>query len=151
MTLPDLDCRSEIHDMVVRFYREIVFDELLEHIFGEVAEVDWAMHIPKLIDYWCRVLLGETGYDGFILAAHQHVHEIESFGAEHFDRWYGLFVESVDQGWAGPNAEMAKSHAARIGGFLARRLLHQDWQPQATSSPHSPAEAPMLPIEMGAD
>ena len=35
----DLDSRSQIHDLVVRFYREIVFDELLGPVFGEVAEV----------------------------------------------------------------------------------------------------------------
>ena len=81
---------SQIHDLVVRFYREIVFDDLLAPVFGEVAEVDWAVHIPKLIDYWCRVLLREPGYDGFILDAHRHVHEVEPFRVELFatrDAW----------------------------------------------------------------
>ena len=58
-TTHDLETRADIHDLVVAFYREIVFDDLLEPVFGEVAEVDWALHIPKLIDYWCRVLLGQ--------------------------------------------------------------------------------------------
>jgi hypothetical protein len=66
----DLDSRADIHDLVVGFYREVVFDELLEPVFGEVAEVDWALHIPKLIDYWCRVLLRQPGYGGSILEAH---------------------------------------------------------------------------------
>ena len=70
--------RTEIHDLVVGFYREIVFDELLEPVFGEVAEVDWAIHIPKLIDYWCRVLLRQPGYEGSILEAHQHVHDLKA-------------------------------------------------------------------------
>ena len=125
----DLDSRSEIHNLVVRFYREIVFDELLGPVFAEVAEVDWSIHIPKLIDFWCRVLLGEPGYDGYILHAHQEVHEIEAFQPELFDRWYSLFVESVDEGWQGPIAEAAKAHAARIAGALARRLLGVDWKP----------------------
>ena len=67
----DLESRADIHDLVVGFYREIVFDELLEPVFGEVAEVDWALHIPKLIDYWCRVLLRQPSYGGSILEAHQ--------------------------------------------------------------------------------
>ena len=50
-TLGDLSTPTEVHHLVTRFYREIVFDDLLEPIFGEVAEVDWAAHIPKLIDY----------------------------------------------------------------------------------------------------
>ncbi len=58
----DLATRGQIHDLIVGFYREIVFDDLLGPVFGEVAEADWAVHIPKLVDYWCRVLLGHPGY-----------------------------------------------------------------------------------------
>jgi hemoglobin len=119
----DLDRRSEIHDLVVAFYREVVFDDVLAPVFVETAEVDWAVHIPKLIDFWCRVLLGEPGYTGAVLAAHQHVHDLEPFRVEHFDRWHALWVDSIDARWSGPRAEQAKAHAGRIGGFLARRLL----------------------------
>jgi hemoglobin len=125
----DLDTRGAIHDLVVRFYREIVFDDLLGRVFEESAEVDWTTHIPHLIDYWARVLLREPGYDGFILRAHERVHDLEPFGPEHFDRWYHLFVESVDGGWAGPVAEHAKAHAARIATMLANRVAGIDWAP----------------------
>ena len=145
----DLDTRAEIHDFVVRFYREIVFDDLLEPVFGEVAEVDWPAHIPKLIDYWCRVLLRQPGYDGFILGAHQRVHELEPFRIELFDRWYSLFVETVDDGWAGPIAESAKRHAARTAKILARHLLNLEWEVPAVldrASERDSAElAPRMP------
>src|SRR5665213_1822724 len=62
----DLDTRAQIHNMVVAFYRELVMDEVLGPIFEEVAEVDWSEHIPQLIDYWCRVLLGDQSYRGAI-------------------------------------------------------------------------------------
>ena len=91
----DLDTRGQIHDLVIQFYREIMLDPLLGPVFDEVAEVEWPVHIPRLIDFWCRVLLGKPGYDGFILNAHQRVHDIERFEPELFDRWYLLFVEAV--------------------------------------------------------
>ncbi len=125
----DLDTRAQIHDLVVRFYREIAFDDLLAPVFEEVAEVDWAVHIPRLINYWCRVLLGEPGYDGYILAAHQHVHDIEPFELALFDRWYSRFVETVDAAWVGPLADAAKVHAARMATVLARHLLDAHWEP----------------------
>lgn len=125
--LRDLDTRPEIHDLVVQFYREIVFDDLLAPVFMEVAEVDWGVHIPKLIDFWCRVLLGQPGYDGFVLGAHREVHEVDAFSGELFDRWYLLWVETIDAGWRGPFAEQAKSHAAQIARTLARRLIGLDW------------------------
>lgn len=125
----DLDSRTQVHDLVVGFYREVVLDDLLHPVFDDVAEVDWAEHIPKLIDFWCRVLLNEPGYDGAVLTAHRHIHDIQAFRVEHFDRWFELWVECIDAGWTGPHAELAKSHAARIGRTLARRLLDIDWLP----------------------
>lgn len=123
----DITTRSDVHDLVVGFYREVVFDDLLGPVFEEVAEVDWSAHIPKLIDYWCRVLLGQPGYDGFILGPHRQVHEREAFRLELFDRWYLLFVEAVDDEWSGPVAERAKAHAARMAATLSRRLLGVEW------------------------
>lgn len=126
-TRSDLAARVDIHDLVVAFYREVIFDDLLAPVFSEAAEIDWALHIPKLIDYWCRVLLGEVGYAGAILASHQHVHEVEPFRAEHFDRWYELWTAAIDRGWEGPLAERAKTHAARIGGVIAGHLDGCTW------------------------
>lgn len=127
MTKPDLSTRTEIHDLVVEFYRAIVNDAELGYIFGEVAEVDWTLHIPKLIDYWCRVLLKQPGYDGYILAAHQHVHGIEPIPREMFDRWYLMWVDSIDGTWEGPIAEQAKAHGAKTMKMLAHRLRDEEW------------------------
>lgn len=136
----DLSSRSAVHDLVVSFYRELVFDELLAPVFEEVAEVDWALHIPLLIDYWVRILLGQEGYQGAILAAHQHVHDRQAFTAEHFDRWYSLWVMTIDARWSGAGAEKAKRHAAKIAATLARRLLAGDWAP-----PMIPRSAASMP------
>jgi hemoglobin len=133
----DLDSRTQIHDLVVAFYREIVFDDLLAPVFNEVAEVDWSTHIPKLIDYWCRVLLGQPGYNGYVLGPHQHVHELEPLRVELFDHWYGLFVATIDQQWSGPLAEKAKTHAGRMSATLAGRILGVKWAPDASSAEHS--------------
>jgi hemoglobin len=118
----DLDTRGAIHDLVVAFYREIVFDDLLAPVFAEVAETDWCVHIPRLIDYWCRILLDERGYDGALLEAHREVHRRDPFRDEHFDRWYQLWVASIDARWCGTRAEQAKAHAAATAGLISRRL-----------------------------
>jgi hemoglobin len=128
-TVRDLETRAEIHDLVIDFYREVALDDLLGPVFGEVAEVDWAIHIPRLIDYWSQVLLGQPGYDGAILAAHRYVHGLEPLRVDLFERWYRLFAASVDGGWKGPQAERAKAHAARTAAILARRLLDVEWSP----------------------
>ncbi|MGQ0432374.1 MAG: group III truncated hemoglobin [Microthrixaceae bacterium] len=125
----DLTDRTQVHDLVVAFYRELVFDDLLGPLFDEVAEVDWSLHIPKLVDFWCQVLVGQPGYDGYVLGAHQAVNRLERFRPEHFDRWYTLWAASVDARWAGPGAETAKAHAVHTAHTLARRLIDVDWTP----------------------
>ncbi len=127
----DLVSRAEIHDLVVEFYREVVFDDLLAPVFGEVAEVDWPQHIPKLIDYWCRILLREGGYAGAVTAAHRHLHSVEPVRAEHCDRWYVLWANSVDARWAGPTADRAKSHAASLMAGMAKHIFGFEWAPPA--------------------
>ncbi len=127
VTKNDLSTRTDVHDLVVDFYREIVNDDELGYVFVDVAEVDWTLHIPKLIDYWCRVLLGQPGYDGYILAAHQYVHGIEPIPPHLFDRWYLMWLDSVDRGWEGPIADKAKTHAAKTMKMLAHRLRDEAW------------------------
>lgn len=128
-TVVDLDSRTSIHNFVVEFYRAIIFDDLLQEVFEEIAEVDWDAHIPLLVDYWCRVLLGDTRYNGTMLATHQHVNDIETFRPEWFDQWHQLFMETLDAGWAGPLTERAKEHAEKNLQSLARRLMGSPWEP----------------------
>jgi hemoglobin len=125
----DLTTRAEIHDLVVGFYREIIFDDLLGPVFDEVAEVDWTLHLPKLVDYWCRVLLGQHGYVGNVTAVHRHLHGLEPVTTEHCDRWYELWVRCVDARWGGATAEHATAHAAALMTGMARRIFDLDWAP----------------------
>jgi hemoglobin len=135
----DLDDRSSIHDAVVAFYREVVFDDVLAPVFDEVAEVDWAHHIPKLIDYWCRVLLGHPGYQGALVWSHQRVHDLEPFTDAHFDRWLQLWTDTIDARWRGPKAERAKDHALRIATALGHRL-REPTAVERSSSTTTPSE-----------
>ena len=100
--------------MVRRFYSDVAQDDLLGPIFNTVARVDWSEHLPKLTDYWCRLLFGLPGYAGNPLRAHQLVHEKSAFTDRHFERWLDLFCETIDLGWTGPNTEKAKEFAVRV-------------------------------------
>ncbi|MGH9079358.1 MAG: group III truncated hemoglobin [Acidimicrobiales bacterium] len=117
------------------FYRELAMDEVLGPVFEEVAEVDWSEHIPQLIDYWCRVLLGDQSYRGAILNTHRHIHDQLPLTTDHFDRWFGMFVATIDQQWSGPFADTAKDHAARIATTLARKLPRISWEPAPSLLP----------------
>ena len=117
-TAGDLSTRTQIHDLVVDFYREIVFDDLLGPVFVDVAEVDWAVHIPILVDYWCRIVLGLPGFQrpGHRCAPSRP--RPEPWASEHRDRWYELWTACLDARWSGPLAG-ARSHAAALMSGMA--------------------------------
>jgi hemoglobin len=121
--LRDLDDRPAVAEMVVRFYRLVAMDDLLGPMFNDVAKVDWSEHLPKLTDFWCRVLFATPGYEGNPYRAHRHVHEQRAFTAAHFERWLDLFSETVDAGWAGPNAARAKAFAAKVARVHSQQLV----------------------------
>lgn len=118
----DLHAVEEIEEMVRRFYADVAQDDLLGPVFNDVAQVDWAAHIPKLVQFWQRILLSQPGYQGNPLAEHERIHAITTFTADHFNRWLDLFHDTVDDGWAGPNAEQAKAFAFRVAEAHYRHL-----------------------------
>jgi len=119
--LPDLDTRERIFHLVRDFYRQVAMDDLLGPVFA-AAHVDWSAHIPKLTDFWAKQLLGEPGYDGNPLRAHEPVHARRPFAPELFARWLELFESTVDERFAGPLADRAKSRARRMARALALLL-----------------------------
>ena len=126
---PDLATRGDVHDLVTAFYREIMFDELLEPIFSDVAEVDWTEHIPRLIDYWCSKLFG-TAHDAIpVTRAHRRLHELHPLEREHCDRWFALWVHSIDARWQGANAERVQDYAAAMMTGLAKHVFGFPWSP----------------------
>ena len=129
MSGADLDTPAAVHDLVTRFYREIVFDDLLEPIFGEVAEVDWAQHIPNLIDYWCWILFGTAGFAGSVTRTHRDLHALHALEPVHCDRWFGLWSATIDADWAGPYAERSRSHAAKLMAGMAKHVFGFTWSP----------------------
>lgn len=118
----DLDTVDEIAEMVRRFYQDVAQDDLLGPLFNDVAAVDWAEHLPKLTAFWCRALLGLPGYQGNPFMAHRTVHERSPFTPAHFERWLGLFHETLE-GWTGPNVERARELAGNVARVHRQQLV----------------------------
>lgn len=115
---------ADIAVLVRRFYQAVIPDPLLGPIFGGFG-VDWSAHIPKMVDFWAGRLLGEPGYQGNPVAAHQPVLDRFPFGPIELERWLELWDETIDELFAGPVAELAKTRArfaAGAIGTLARRV-----------------------------
>ena len=130
----DLNNRDDIDRLVVAFYRYAAMDELLGPVFA-AAHVDWPSHIETLTDFWAWQLLGERGYEGNPLRAHEPAHAQTPFTDAHFDRWLDLFVSTIDEQSIGPIAELAKGRAKKMAAAMRRLLTGQHGAPTEPIQP----------------
>lgn len=120
--LPDLDSRANIEFFVDRFYERLLADEQLAPIFVDVAQIDLGTHLPHIKDYWCKLLLGERGYQRHTMNIHRQLHGKRPLRAEDFQRWLAFFTSTVDTHFAGERAERAKRVAATIAANMEQGL-----------------------------
>lgn len=114
----DIDTVDDVERLVRAFYRAAIPDPLLGPVFHDFG-VDWSVHIPKLVDFWAARILDRPGYAGNAVGAHQPVLERIGFGVRELARWLELWRETVDELFAGPNAERAKDRAGMAGEAIA--------------------------------
>lgn len=118
----DLQNRSDVADLVTAFYRRAFEDELIGPIFTDVAHLDLDHHLPIMCDFWETVLFRAGLYDRNAFAVHVALDAKVALEGEHFERWLAIWVENVDDHFAGERAERAKTQATRIAASIHRRL-----------------------------
>ncbi|MGH8092992.1 MAG: group III truncated hemoglobin [Chthoniobacterales bacterium] len=116
--LCDLETPQDVRKLVDAFYDKVNRDELLAPIFNETANVDWTEHLPKMYRFWESMLFRTGNYSGAPFPKHA-VLPVEQ---AHFERWLTLFVETVDENFAGEKSEQAKNSAVCIADTFAHRM-----------------------------
>lgn len=116
--MKDITSKEDIRLMVDAFYEKVNRDELLSPVFNDFVGVHWDTHLPKMYDFWAKLLLGDTAYKGSPFDKHLPL-PIEG---EHFDRWLRLFTETLDEHFAGPKAEEARMKARSIADIFRFKM-----------------------------
>ena len=137
----DLVGRDEVERLVRNFYRGAAMDDVLGPVF-HAAGLDWNGHIERVTDFWSWQLLGQPGYEGHPLRAHEAVHARTPLSPTHVDRWLALFCDTVDDSFRGPTAEAAKVRASKMAAALERLLA--GWGPPEGSG-HAPTSVMLSP------
>lgn len=122
-TKRELRSRQDLVELLDAFYEKVKTDPLIGPIFIEVAKVHWEEHLPKIYDFWDTLLFGAENYRGRPFPPHIPL----NLKVEHFERWLGLFFQTVDEKFEGLKANEIKHRALNIGrNFLANiRLMEQ--------------------------
>ena len=118
----DIVSRKEIIVLVDKFYAKIKVDFTLGFIFNEVANVNWDKHLPIMYNFWENTLFYTGSYTGNPVSLHTHLHHLTPLNNTHFDQWNKLFLETVDENFEGPNAELMKQRAINISMVLAQKI-----------------------------
>lgn len=119
---PDIQGRAEIETLVNSFYGRVRSDDLLGFIFDKVARTDWDAHLPKMYAFWETVMFRSGGFTGNPLAAHAKLVPLTDMGRDKFDRWLNLFRSTVDDLFAGENAEHIKNCAADMANVIHSKI-----------------------------
>lgn len=93
---PDIAGRADLEVLMNEFYAKVQHDDTIGYIFTEVVNLDFAVHIPIICDFWESMLFGKRKYRGNVMATHIHLDKKERLLPEHFDRWSAIFHETVD-------------------------------------------------------
>ena len=118
----DIATRDDCEHLVRRFYGRALTDPLIGFLFTDVARIDLEEHVPVITSFWETILLGAPAYRGGAFAPHAALNRKAPLLSGHFDRWLVLWGQTVDELFAGPRAELAKSHAQRVARAFQRRL-----------------------------
>ena len=115
---PDLDSKENIKTFIELFYEKVLADELLAHIFTDVAKIDINVHIPIIRSYWEKLLLGVDVYKRHTMNIHRDIHAKFPLTKVEFDRWLSLFIVTAREHFAGEKTERAIQIASSIASNM---------------------------------
>jgi hemoglobin len=114
----DIQTEKDIKKLVYSFYDKVRNDKRLDYIFSDFADVNWDTHLPKMIDFWSKLLFQTKRYKGKPFRHHLPL-PVEK---NDFALWYGYFEDTVDAYFTGEKADYAKEMAGKIASSFMIRL-----------------------------
>ncbi|WTW93233.1 group III truncated hemoglobin [Streptomycetaceae bacterium NBC_01309] len=142
---PDIRTREDIVLLLEDFYAAAFADDVLGHIFVDVAQMDLGAHLPRLADFWEVTLLRSGEYRGNALEPHRVLHAQFPLTAQHFERWMRLWTDVVDGRHSGPTAQRAVAQAGRVAAAMRKRLQIADSPTAWADGPDGRRELPLSP------
>jgi hemoglobin len=121
--LKDVESRADIDRLMEVFYERAIGDSVIGYIFTDVAKLDLEHHLPIIGDFWESLLFGTPAYQKHgrnPMLVHKDLHAKSELTLEHFERWLEIFAKTVDDLFAGENADHLKMRAQAI----AVRFVH---------------------------
>ncbi|HMP31292.1 MAG TPA: group III truncated hemoglobin [Saprospiraceae bacterium] len=119
----DIEEKKDIILLIDRFYDKVKEDQVIGYFFNDVAKVNWETHLPKMYEFWSKVVFSTGDYNGNPMSVHQAVHHQSTMTEDHFKHWVNLFHDTVDELFTGENAQLIKSRSATIAAIMVSKVV----------------------------
>ncbi len=120
----DITTREDVILMVNSFYELVQKDPELDHMFNQVAQLDWNAHLPKMYDFWETIIFKNALYSGNPMRVHKQLHGLQHLTPGMFDTWLALFNKNMDNLFEGKNAFEAKTRALSIATMIQMKTVY---------------------------
>jgi len=120
--MTDIKFREDIDALVEAFYRKIMIDPTIGHVFTQVVQLDLEAHLPVICDFWESILLGNMIYRGNPMLKHLELAERTALKQVHFEVWLGHWEQTVRSLYSGEKADLAVQRAQDIGRLMQFKI-----------------------------
>lgn len=120
----DIESKEDIKTLIDLFYEKVKSDDTIGFIFNDIVKTNWEKHLPVMYCFWENVIFYTGNYSGQPLNFHMDLNTIIPLTLAHFKRWNQLFEDSVNELFAGANAENAKQKAVSISTVMQIKIFN---------------------------
>lgn len=117
----DIQDKEDVKIFVDAFYKKVRIDMILGPVFAaKIPNDNWRPHLERMYSFWHTVLFAVRDYVGNPFSKHASLPVQQA----HFEKWITLFIETIDEHFAGERAEDAKMRAIKMGKLFQSKLAY---------------------------
>ena len=124
--MTDIISQRDIKQLVEAFYNKAISDQEIGYFFTKVTRIDLASHLPIICSFWESVLLGNTQYKRNPMLKHIELNRKEPMLKSHFERWFVLWEETVNEKFEGEKAKEAIKRASMIKELMFFKVSEEN-------------------------
>ncbi|NMH29637.1 group III truncated hemoglobin [Flavobacterium silvaticum] len=120
--MTDIRNTDDLRILFGNFYKELLLDAEMHHIFIAIAKLDIDKHLPIIVSFWEQVIFGSGNYKTNVLEIHRHLHNAIRLEQHHFKIWLDTLFKVIDLHYSGENSEKIKTRALSISQVMQLKL-----------------------------
>ena len=122
LPLRDIQTRADIEKFIQSFYKSVLQDQTIGHIFTTIFPLNMEHHIPVITDFWETILLDNHVYKKNAMQVHYNINKKYPLQKKHFDAWLHLFNTTLDELFEGEKTTLAKKRALGIAQLMQLKM-----------------------------